>query len=329
MKPTMANEPPFPLRVAGVFVNMFSCVGKREPPTPEKSEHIRLISIAVSHYVEKARWGLDLLEENTESHIYYTEDLHPPAFHSFFTLPASKNQTAQTPMIVMPDERVMWGSDAILRELCSGRDGGNVNLYPTEMAEEIKALEDDLGVCLGAAGRRYFAYGCMLDKSKKYYDVAIRHVTKNCSKVEHKIFGKMFDKGTDKALVDLMNISDETVEASAQEMRKVFRELSDRLEQNGGGYLMDTPTKKAGFTTADLTLAALVYFVVQPPQVQPLLLPESEIPPKATQLFRELTATKADQHVLKVYKEHRPVDRITGEIALKKVDQNRNPFKLW
>lgn len=325
MNMKFSTKQPVPLRIAGVVIRSFSQVGKREPPTPQKTQHIRLISIAVSHYVEKARWGLDMLEEDKESPIYYSEDFHCPGFNSFFTLPASKNKATQTPMIVQSDDKVVWGSDTILRDLCSS---GNVNLYPTDMIDDIKAMEDDLGVRLGASAR-CFAYGCFLDKSKKYYNTAIQQVTKNCSKVETKLYGKMFDKGIDKALTDLMNIDDKTIEASEREMRKVFAELSKRLEENGGGYLMDTQTKKVGFTAADLTLAALVYFVIRAPEVEPLLLPEAELPPKATELFRELAATKAGQHVLKVYKEHRPVDSATGQIALKKVCQDRNPFKLW
>jgi glutathione S-transferase len=329
MKPTTEQEiqGKLPLRVARMIIKMFSRVGQREPPSLEKSQHVRLISVAVSHYVEKARWALDLLEESKDSPVYYTEDLHAPAFSAYFTLPASKNKASQTPMLVRSDDDATWGSDAILQELCSGDNGSPINLYPSEVKEEIMSLEDELGRCVGASGR-CVAYGNLLDKSKKYYSTVIKMATKNCSNVEQKVFGGMFDKGIDKALIDLMNINDETLEAAEQELRKMFAELSDRLEKNGGEYLMDTPTRKFGFTAADLTLAALVYFIVRPPEVEPLLVPQDELPPKLTELFNELAASKAGRHVLKVYKEHRPVDG-QGKILLKNVNQNRNPFKLW
>jgi glutathione S-transferase len=329
MKPTTEQEiqEQLPLRVARMIINTFSRVGQREPPSPEKTEHVRLISIAVSHYVEKARWALDLLEARKDSPVYYTEDLHAPAFSSYFTVPASKNKASQTPMLVRSNDNVMWGSDTILRALCSGENGSPIDLYPYEVKEEITTLEDELGRRVGASGR-CFAYGVLLDKSKKYYGTVIKMATKNCSKVEQKVFEKMFDKGIDKALVNLMNISDGTLEASENELRKVFAELSDRLEKNGGEYLMDTPNRKFGFTAADLTLASLVYFIVRPPEVEPLMLSDDEFPPKLLELFNELAASKAGQHVLKVYKKHRPVDG-QGKIVLKNVNQNRNPFKCF
>ncbi|CAB9510484.1 expressed unknown protein [Seminavis robusta] len=323
MKPTTETQiqGQAPLRVARVIVNLFSRVGKREPPAPEKTEHIRLISIATSHFVEKARWGLDMLEESKESPLFYTEDLHTPAFASFFTVPASKNKASQTPMIVRSDDTVMWGSDTILRELCSGKNGAPINLYPGDLKDEIMELEDELGRRLGASGRCY-AYGSfMLDK--QYYGLAIQQTTSNCSKVEQKVFEKMFDKGIDKALIDLMNINDEVMETSARELRAMFGELSDRLERTGDEYLVGNT-----FTAADLAFATLVYFIVRPPECEPLLIPEKGMPPKLLGLFHELAATKAGQHALKIYKKHRPVDA-AGKLVLKNVNQNHNPFKLF
>ena len=77
LKPTSAKmlRTVAPLRIAGILVDIFTRVGQRAPPSEAKKEHIRFISIAVSNYVEKVRWGLDLLESNAKSPIYYTEDL--------------------------------------------------------------------------------------------------------------------------------------------------------------------------------------------------------------------------------------------------------------
>lgn len=77
LKPTSAKmlRSAAPLRIAGILVDLFTRVGQRLPPSEAKKEHVRFISIAVSNYVEKVRWGLDLLESNTKSPIFYTEDL--------------------------------------------------------------------------------------------------------------------------------------------------------------------------------------------------------------------------------------------------------------
>ena len=80
LKPTSANmlRTVVPLRIAGIAVDLFTRIGRRDPPPSseiKKTEHVRFISIAVSNYVEKVRWGLDLLENNTKSPLFYTEDL--------------------------------------------------------------------------------------------------------------------------------------------------------------------------------------------------------------------------------------------------------------
>jgi glutathione S-transferase len=312
-----------PLRIAGVVVNLFSCVGQRAAPSPNKKEHVRFISISVSNYVEKVRWVLDMLEGQQQSPIYFTEDFHAPAFLAFHTVPASKDQASQSPMIVYSDGRVVWGSDKILEFLCNNNDSLS-NLYPKEIEEETKALEKDLGARLGASARA-FAYYNMFDPSKKYYGVAAKFLPIHAPKVEQIVFAKMLDKGVDKAMIRAMNI-DKCGEAAEQQVRKVFDEMSEQLEKNGGEYLMDTPNKKYGFTAADLTLSALTYFLIRPPEMAPFHLPESDLPPRFLHLANDLRETTAGKHILKVYNQHRPTDPSTHEVVLKKAKQDRLPL---
>lgn len=324
LKPTTAKllRTVTPLRIAGVLVDLFTRVGKRSPPAEHKTQHVRFISIAVSNYVEKARWGLDMLEASPKSPLFYTEDLHPPAFAAFQTVPASKDQASQSPMIVWEDGPCVWGSETILQKYCS--DPETVNLYPKEIEKEVKELENDLGARLGSSAR-CFGYFCLLDKSKKYYGVAAKFLTLNCSRIEQKLFGRMLDQGIAKGMMRIMK-TNEFGESSEQEVRNIFSTMSKKLEANGGEYLMDTEDKKYGFTAADLSLAALAYFVLRPPEMGPFLVPEDEIPPKMLELGKDLRETLAGRHVLKMYKNHRPVDAETREIDLKKVDQNRIPW---
>jgi len=319
---TQAMKSFMPLRIAGVFVNLFSKVGQRPSPYESKKEHVRLISIAVSNYVEKVRWGLDLLEANPKSPIYYTEDLHAPALASLQTVPASKDQASQSPMAILKDGKAIWDSSAILRALCS--DPQTVNLYPEEIADDIQKLEVDLANRLGATAR-CFGYFCLFDNSKQYYKVASKFLTLHCPTVEQTAFDKMLPNGLAKGMKQLMKV-DEFGEASEQEIRQVFQEMSQRLDTNGGEYLMNTPSKNYGFTAADLSFCSLCYFIIRPPEMGPFLVPESEFPPKLLHLGKELRETTAGKHVLKMYQKHRPVDSQKGVIVLKKVDQNRIPW---
>lgn len=305
-----------PLRVAGVLIDLFTRVGQRDPPSATKTKHARLVSIAVSNYVEKARWGMDLLEAHSKSPLYYTEDLHPPAFASFQTVKASNDQASQCPMLVV-DGQCTWGSEAILQELCA--DSETVDLYPKESQSEIIAVEAELGARLGATAR-CFGYHCLLDESKRNYEAAKKFLTLHCPKVEQKIFANMLDRGLDRGMMQAMQVK-EYGPMSEGEIRRVFDDMSHRLEKNGGEYLVGQE-----FTAADLSLAALSYFLLRPPEMKDFLLDEVETPLPMMMLGLDLRQTPAGQHVLRMYEEHRPINEATGAIEIKKVDQDRTPW---
>ena len=92
-----------PFKVAKTLVDAFSSTGRRPAPSPTKDQHVRLISIGLSHYSEKVRWALDLLEADPNTQLYYTEDAHPPAFQSFATVPASNGEASRAPMVVLDE----------------------------------------------------------------------------------------------------------------------------------------------------------------------------------------------------------------------------------
>lgn len=58
----------------------------------EKPGHLRLITIALSPFCEKARWALDI------AGCKYTEDAHPPFFSAFSSLPASGGAVSAVPL---------------------------------------------------------------------------------------------------------------------------------------------------------------------------------------------------------------------------------------
>lgn len=348
LKPTTAKSLRtfLPLRIASVFVHLFSQVGQRkkeeihtsnhEGNTVKKTKHVRLISIAASNYVEKVRWGLDLLEANPKSPIYYTEDLHVPGFNAFFTIPASNDQASQTPMIVISNNddnndnekknnntnNVLWGSDKILCQLCN--DPNTINLYPEPIKDEIQQMETDLGLRLGATART-FGYMCLLS-DKKNYTVATKFLSLHCPHIEQILLSKMLPNGMAKTMLHIMKVKDCST-TSEQELRTIFQEISTRLETNGGQYIMDTSTNKYGFTAVDLTFAALSYFLIRPTEINTVFgLPNEEIPKPMLQLSQELQQTTAGQHVIKMYKKHRPIDPIQKHIVLKSVNQNRIPW---
>jgi glutathione S-transferase len=317
-----------PLAVAAFFINAFSTVRKSRPVAPKKTKHIRLITIGVSHYCEKVRWMLDMLEQDATSPFYYDEDAHPPAFHALFTLQASKNQASATPMVVFEEkdkEVVFYKSDAILRRFMP-------SLYPKEIEKQVSDMESYLGQTLGSAVRCFAYYQCLSDLPN--YGPAL------CSACAHKdavstveciLFKAMLDKGIDKGMMKAIEINQETAAASETAIRSIFAELSARLE-DGREYLLDddySASKKShGFTAADLTLASLAYHIVCPPEMSFWTFDDKSSPPALVSLSKDMAHTKAGMHVLKMYQKHRPVNAVNGKVIMKGAKRDKYPWNL-
>ena len=150
LPPTKLETLPFSLRTIGRTITLLSQSGEE----PQKK---RLISIAISHYVEKVRWALD----NGSSE--YTEDGHLPGIHTFFTVPVT-NGHSMTPCLVTRDPAVPFLSDStkILQYLCK-TDRALAFLYPPNVAEEVEKLEEYFDQNLGVPIRR-FVYSYVLPR---------------------------------------------------------------------------------------------------------------------------------------------------------------------
>src|SRR5690606_25797868 len=94
---------------------------------------MRLITIPMSHYCEKARWGL------AHAGVPYVEEGHLQGLH---VMAARRyNPKGLLPVLVNGD-KVVADSTAILRYLDGPRPMAN-KLYPPAIADEVAALEED------------------------------------------------------------------------------------------------------------------------------------------------------------------------------------------
>jgi glutathione S-transferase len=312
LRPTPANSiRRGPFAVIGFIIK---CLSKsnlpRDPPSPRKTKHLRLITIAASHYCEKARWALDLLEADPESPYYYTEDGHTPATLAFETLPASGYKYSASPMVVYPDGTFEVKSDAILRRLCSF-------LYPKEIEDRVKAVEEDIAVRLGTSLRCVVYH---LTLQKPYYDPLCELLSKNTSRIEGILLHAMIGRGVADAMKKLIHVNQATFDASLPVLLQTFAELSERLGDGREFLCDDGPAsaegKSYGFTAADLTLAALASPLLQPPSYYSAFdLSPERLPPELQALQAELRATRAGQHVLKMYETYRPT--VNGAVVVK------------
>jgi glutathione S-transferase len=115
---------------------------------------LRLVTIPISHYCEKARWALD------RAGIEYFEERHVQALHRIASRRAGGKGTV--PVLVTP-EGTLCESEQILLYADQRTDDEERRLFPREPAlrEEIMRVSRWLDQGLGPDGRR-LVYALML-----------------------------------------------------------------------------------------------------------------------------------------------------------------------
>lgn len=329
LRPTKARHlQSGPMAVVGFFVNLFADFERRRPPplTPGKTRHARLMTIRGSHYCEKGRWVMDLVEADTNSNIYYTEDPHPPGFHTFATVKASRDNGSITPSIVLDpieeggEVEYIAESTTILRRFLP-------ILYPTEIKDQVMKMEDLIGAKLGPSVR-VFMYNALLEP--KHHPLIIKLMSKDATLVEQILFDKMFAVGIAPVIRKSMKVNSENAELSKTAIREVFDMVTERLQNNGGKYLMDVPNVPSyGFTAADLTFSSLASDLVFPPERADFQALANDRPEVITAFTDSLHPTLAAKHVLRMYQIHRPTNNETKLSSIKAVDRNKNPLRFW
>jgi glutathione S-transferase len=301
-----------PLKYFVRLYDMFNKIDQRDPPAgnPIKTKHLRFITIRVSHYNEKARWALDFVDEDPSSPYYYTEDVHPPGFHAIESIRATKDTGSATPIVIDSKDGQIWiKSDTIVRTFCP-------QLYPND---DVKDMEDDLNNRLGPAVRT-FAYSKLLND--QYFPELLKMTTgPECAAIENLLFPLMknsIGSGLRKAL----QINDASVALSLATIQEIFASATKTLEKQS--YLVD-PNQ---FTAADLTFAALASPLMRPPELRAFQGRDENLPPDVMEFIRELRTTRAGQHALKMYREHRyPVGGPGGRVVrIKGAGRNRIPW---
>lgn len=114
---------------------------------------LKLYTFTISHFSEKARWGLDF------AGLDFTEKALLPGPHLVVTRRLAPR--SEVPILV-DDRRVVQGSGAILDYLAQER-GAAVLAPPAGLADPLAAIERDADIAFGRGIQRIF------------YDVLLRH----------------------------------------------------------------------------------------------------------------------------------------------------------
>ena len=242
-----------------------------------------LITIPLSHYCEKARWGLDRLG------ISYREEPHAPLLHRFAT---KRNEAGSVPVLVHGNRRVV-DSTAILEHV-DAVCGGNV-LYPRDatLRREVAALEERFDAELGPHTRRW-AYQHLLPDGHLLRSLWSRGVPPLEAR-----FLPVIVPLTRRLVRAAYRITPEGAQRSLAHVQGIFR-LVDEYLRDGRGFLCGER-----FTAADLTFAALAAPLLLPLEcraVQPAL---DAVPAAMRDEILQFRSTAAGQFVLRLFAQER------------------------
>lgn len=246
---------------------------------------LRLITIPISHYCEKARWALE------RAGIPYREERHIQGVHRIAARRAGGGLTV--PVLVTPDGTI--GESAEILVWVDERTPGEQRLFPHDPAEraEVESLCRRLDEVLGPSGRRLM-YVAMLPQRELLLRVNNQGVPRWEDRTMR--YGWPVITGLVKRVLKI----EPGVEV--EDRATVWGELDFIAEQlsDGRPYLCGER-----FGAADLTFAALSAAVLVPP-IYGVPLPQPEVLRGDTAaIVQAAREHPAGQFALRLYSEHR------------------------
>jgi glutathione S-transferase len=243
----------------------------------------RLITIAMSHYCEKARWVLDA------TGIAYREEAHAPVAHVFATRPAG----GKTVPLLVHDGRVFGDSTDIARyaDSLAPKERRLLPEEPDALAR-VLTLEEEIDETIGIDAR-LLAYWFQLGDPERARKLVARMMSLR-SKLAQSIAAPLFRR----LIFRKYRVSEKAAQLAVERVRTTFARLGKILETSD--YLVGHR-----FTLADLTFASLSSLMIAPPE-HPITGRVAVTPaPEVATLRAELRATRAGEHALRMYREHR------------------------
>lgn len=244
----------------------------------------KLITIAFSHYCEKARWALD------RAGVAYTEEPHLPVFHYLSTY---RNGGKRTVPLLVDGKTVVRDSTDIIAWADKHRPGC---LIPMAGAEDALAIEDDLDNHFGPATRRW-AYYYLLPNHD-----ADKYIVENAPRWEARLL-EISRPLAVRWLRRSLKIDDAGVERSRKKIEETLARVDDVLG-DGRRYLAGDR-----FTVADLTFAALASPILLPERHPAQSVPIDLLPADARAEVDRWRARPSGQFALRLYAQDRGTTR--------------------
>ena len=247
---------------------------------------LRLITIPISHYCEKARWALD------RAGIPYREKRHIQGVHQVAARRAGGGNTV--PVLVTEDEVLSESADILA--WVDERTPPDRRLFPADAEEraEVEALCDRFDEKLGPHGRRLMYVHVLKDK-----DLVLSFNNAGVPAWEDKAIrlGWPVVLRFAKHRLDIRPGVERTDEATVW---REFDFVADLLE-DGRQFLVGER-----FSAADLTFAALAGPAIVPPEYTVALpQPGPDMPPEPLRILERARDHPAGRHALRMFREHR------------------------
>jgi glutathione S-transferase len=247
---------------------------------------LRLVTIPISHYCEKARWALE------RAGIPYREERHVQGVHQLVARRAGGGITV--PVLVTPEGAI--GESAEILAWVDQRVAPEHRLFPAEPAarDEVERLCQRLDEGLGPAGRRLM-YVHMLAQPK---ELTLRFNNQGVPRWEDRALRAGWPLArcyVNRALGIRPGIE-------LQDETKVWRELDfvASLRADGRPYICGER-----FSAADLTFAALAAPLVVPSDYGVPLPQLDVLPPAMSVLVERAREHPAGRYALTLIAEHR------------------------
>lgn len=244
-----------------------------------------LVTITLSHFCEKARWGLD------RAGVAYREARHAPGFHAIAVRRAGGKR--MTPILVTSDG-VIGDSTAILL-WAHDRAAKGRELYPQDPAARagVLALEERFDHDLGPHVRRAI-YFELLPVRRLTLPMMTHGVPRHERVLLPFLYGKL-----SRIMQSSMRIDAAGAKRSVEQAMSVIDDVG-RLLADGRPYLAGDR-----FGAADITFAALAAPAVCPEGYGVPLPPLEELPEGAAALIRRVRDTPAGAFCLRMYRDER------------------------
>jgi len=243
---------------------------------------LRLITIPISHYCEKARWALD------RAGIEYREERHIQGVHMLVARRAGGGMTV--PVLVMPDRVLAESADIV--EWADERMAPEDRLSTRD--PEVDALCRRFDEKLGPHGRRLMYVHVLKDK-----EFVLSFNNAGVPRWED----RLIRNGWPIVLRFAKRRLDIRPGIEQHDERVVWEEFDFAAEllADGRAYLCGD-----GFTAADLTFAALAAAMVVPPEYTVALpQPSDDAPQEPRAIIERAREHPAGRHALEMFRQHR------------------------